>query len=88
MVGEAITANLTLSEDAYSNLSDWQWQISETALSDWADITGLNTEDTASYTPISTDAGSFLRVYVTYTDSEGILKRGLSPTIGPVQESQ
>lgn len=85
-VGESITAQLTLSEDAYSNLGDWQWQISETALSDWTDITGLDTEDTASYTPVSTDAGSFLRVYVTYTDEYGILKRGLSPTIGPVQE--
>jgi len=85
-VGESITAQLTLSEDAYSNLGDWQWQISETALSDWTDITGLDTEDTASYTPVSTDVGSFLRVYVTYTDEYGILKRGLSPTIGPVQE--
>ncbi|MDE0141061.1 MAG: hypothetical protein OXI80_05125 [Caldilineaceae bacterium] len=85
-VGESITAQLTLSEDAYTNLGDWQWQISETALSDWTDITGLDTEDTASYTPVSTDVGSFLRVYVTYTDEYGILKRGLSPTIGPVQE--
>ena len=85
-VGESITAQLTLSEEAYTNLGDWQWQISETALSDWTDITGLDTEDTATYTPVSTDVGSFLRVYVTYTDEYGILKRGLSPTIGPVQE--
>jgi len=50
------------------------------------DITGIDIDDTDSYTPVSTDVGSFLRVYVTYTDGEGILKRGLSPTIGPVQE--
>ncbi|MXZ21734.1 MAG: fibronectin type III domain-containing protein [Caldilineaceae bacterium SB0665_bin_25] len=85
-VGREITARVTLSEDAYSNLGDWQWQRSETALSDWVDITSIDIDDTDSYTPVSTDVGSFLRVYVTYTDSEGILKRGLSPTIGPVQE--
>ncbi len=85
-VGREITAQLTLPADAYSNLSDWNWQSSETALNDWVDIIGIDTEDTASYTPVSADVGSFLRVYVTYTDSEGILKRGLSPTIGPVQE--
>ena len=86
-VGEEISAQLSLSEDSYSNLSDWQWQSSETALNDWQDINNINVEDTASYTPSSSDVGSFLRVYVTYTDSEGILKRGLSPTIGPVQEA-
>ncbi len=86
-VGEEITAQLSLSQDSYSNLSDWQWQSSETALSDWDDINNINVEDTASYTPTSDDVGSFLRVYVTYTDSEGVLKRGLSPTIGPVQEA-
>ncbi len=85
-VGREITARVTLSEDAYSNLGDWQWQRSETALSDWVDITSIDIDDTDSYTPVSTDVGSFLRVYVTYTDNEGILKRGLSPTIGPVQE--
>ncbi len=85
-VGQEITARVTLSQDAYSNLGDWQWQRSETALSDWVDITGIDIDDTDSYTPVSTDVGSFLRVYVTYTDSEGILKRGLSPTIGPVQD--
>ena len=86
-VGEEITAQLSLSQDSYSNLSDWQWQSSETALSDWDDINNINVEDTASYTPTSSDVGSFLRVYVTYTDIEGVLKRGLSPTIGPVQEA-
>ena len=86
-VGQEITAQLSLSQDSYDNLGDWQWQSSETALSDWQDINNINVEDTASYTPTSDDVGSFLRVYVTYTDSEGILKRGLSPTIGPVQEA-
>ncbi len=85
-VGQEITAQLTLSQDAYSNLGDWHWQSSETALNDWVDITGISAGETDSYTPVSGDVGKFLRVYVTYTDSEGILKRGLSPTIGPVQE--
>lgn len=84
-VGQEIGAQLALSEDSYSNLSDWQWQSSETALNDWTDIVNVSTEDTSVYTPVSTDADTFLRVYVTYTDSEGILRRGLSPTIGPVQ---
>lgn len=86
-VGQEITAQLSLSQDAYTNLGDWQWQSSETALSDWEDINNIDAEDTASYTLSSSDVGTFLRVYVTYTDREGILKRGLSPTIGPVQEA-
>ena len=87
-VGQQLSAQLSLSEDAYSNLSDWQWQSSETALNDWLDINQISTEDTSLYTPADSDIGKFLRVYVTYTDSNGVLKRGLSPTVGPVQDAQ
>ena len=84
-VGQEISAQLTLSEDSYTNFGDWQWQSSEDALNDWTDIVIVSVEDSSAYTPVSTDIGKFLRVYVTYTDSEGIFKRGLSSTIGPVQ---
>ena len=84
-VGQEISAQLTLSEDSYTNLGDWQWQSSEDALSEWTDIVVVSAEESSAYTPVSTDIGKFLRVYVSYTDSEGIFKRGLSSTIGPVQ---
>ena len=86
-VGQEISAQLTLSQDAYSDLGEWQWQSSDDALGDWTDIVNLTTDNTSAYTPASTDVGSFLRVYVTYIDNEGIPKRGLSSTIGPVQEA-
>ena len=86
-VGQEISAQLTLSQDAYSDLGEWQWQSSDDALGDWTDIVNLTTDNTSAYTPVSTDVGSFLRVYVTYIDNEGIPKRGLSSTIGPVQEA-
>ena len=86
-VGQEISAQLTLSQDAYSDLGDWQWQSSDDALGDWTDIVNPAIDNTSAYTPVSADVGSFLRVYVTYVDSNGVPKRGLSSTIGPVQEA-
>ncbi len=84
-VGQAITVQLSLTMDSYSDLGSWHWERSDDALGDWDDIADIATDDSSIYTPVSTDAGKFLRAYATYLDSEGILKRGLSPTIGPVQ---
>ena len=83
-VGEAITVELIIAQDSYSELGSWQWERSEDALSDWDDINDISEADTSSYTPVGTDVGKFLRAYATFVDSEGVLKRGLSPIIGPI----
>ena len=75
---------MNLSSTQYSNLGDWKWEASADALTGWEDITDVNATDTSTYTPSASDEGMFLRAYVTYTDSDGVFKRGLSPTIGPV----
>ena len=87
-VGEAIDVELTLSSHSYTGLGQWQWERSENALDGWADVTNDSESDTSSYTPVGTDAGKFLRAYVTYYDIEGNFKRGLSPITGPVEEAQ
>ncbi len=84
-VGQSISVELSLAVDTYSDLGDWQWESSADALSDWNDIDNISVEDSSSYTPVDADVGMFLRAYATYVDSEGVLKRGLSSTIGPVQ---
>ena len=84
-VGQDITVELSLSVDSYSDLGSWQWERSADALSEWDDINDISVDGSSTYTPVEADVGMFLRVYATYVDSEGVLKRGLSSTIGPVQ---
>ena len=71
--------------DTYSGLGDWQWESSADALSDWNDLDNISVEDSSNYTPGDADVGMYLRAYATYLDSDGVLMRGLSSTIGPVQ---
>ena len=84
-VGQSITVELSLAVDTYSNLGDWQWESSADALSDWNDIDDIAVEGSSNYTPVEEDVGMFLRAYATYLNSDGVLMRGLSSTIGPVQ---
>ena len=84
-VGEPITANLTLDEDAYSDIGTWQWERSVDALDDWDLINTIAVEDATTYEPVEDDVGMFLRAYITYVDEDGVYRRGLSPIIGPVQ---
>lgn len=84
-VGQAISVQLSLAVDSYSNLGSWQWEISSDALGEWNEIPEISAFDSSTYTPVEDDVGMFLRTYATYVDSEGVLKRGLSLTIGPVQ---
>ena len=49
----------------------WQWAISDTSASNFADISG---ETNASYTPDDNDVGKYLRATATYTDGHGAAK--------------
>ena len=49
----------------------WQWAISDTSGSNFADISG---ETNASYTPDDNDVGKYLRATATYTDGHGAAK--------------
>lgn len=85
IVGEQITAQLTISQESISNVGTWQWESSMDALTNWESVNDIAPADTSRYTPVVTDVGKFLRAYVTYTDNNGIYKRGLSVIIGPVE---
>ena len=68
VVGDELTATLT---DADGSVADqvWQWE-SSSAQPDpvWSSIAGANS---ATYTPVASDAGKRLHVVVAYTDGSG-----------------
>ena len=82
-VGTAITTTLTDPDGAISN-TEWQWQSSQDGINSWTDITGA-TSDT--YTPVSADAGRYLRATVTYTDAQGAGKTAQSGTAVPLEST-
>ncbi|WP_419944416.1 cadherin domain-containing protein [Candidatus Poriferisodalis sp.] len=63
--GTALTAALSDPDGVTADTESWVWERS-TGYKQWAEISGA---DSADYTPTAADAGSFLRVTVTYTDS-------------------
>ena len=65
--GVAVTATLVDPDDVVAGSATWVWQRSA-GYNDWAVIAGA---DSSSYTPAAADAGSFLRVGVTYSDRHG-----------------
>ena len=65
--GVAVTATLEDPDDAAAGSATWAWQRSA-GYNEWAAIAGA---DSSSYTPAAADAGSFLRVSVTYSDNHG-----------------
>ena len=66
-VGVSITAILTDPDGAVSNTT-WEWEKSEDGINDWTAIAGATMDE---YTPVSGDAGSYLRAVASYTDGEG-----------------
>ena len=66
-VGDTVVA---MFEDGDGSVSDvfWQWARSENGLTGWVNISGATS---SSYTTLRSDAGSFLRASVTYTDRRG-----------------
>ena len=65
--GVEVTATLEDPDDAAAGSATWAWQRSA-GYNEWAAIAGA---DSSSYTPAAADAGSFLRVSVTYSDHHG-----------------
>ena len=65
--GTAVTATLADPDGVVDGSATWVWQRSA-GYNDWAVIAGA---DSSSYTPAAADAGSFLRVSVTYSDRHG-----------------
>ena len=65
--GVAVTAALDDPDGEVAGSQTWVWQRSA-GYNEWAAIAGA---DSSSYTPAAADAGSFLRVSVTYSDRHG-----------------
>ena len=66
-VGTAVTATLEDPDRSIAGES-WQWQKSGSRTGNYTNISGATS---ASYTPVTDDAGSFLKATVSYTDGEG-----------------
>ena len=65
--GDLVTATLTDPDGGVTGAS-WQWASSSNGTTGWTNI--LNATS-ATYTPITTDVGRYLRATVTYTDAVG-----------------
>ena len=65
--GDRVTATLTDPDGRVTGIT-WQWASSPNGSSGWLDI--LNATS-ATYTPITTDVGRYLRATATYTDAVG-----------------
>ncbi|WP_420623686.1 cadherin domain-containing protein [Candidatus Poriferisodalis sp.] len=63
----AVTAALADPDGVVDGSATWVWERS-VGYNEWAAIAGA---DSASYTPVAADAGSFLRVGVSYSDNHG-----------------
>ena len=66
-VGDRVTATLTDPDGGVTGVT-WTWASSPNGLSGWRDI--LNATS-ATYTPVTTDVGRYLRATATYTDVVG-----------------
>ena len=75
VVGTALTASLSDPGGMVTG-EMWQWARSMDMM-DWEDIAGATM---ASYTPVGSDAGYYLRATVTYTDGEGPGKEAMQAT--------
>ena len=82
-VGTAITATLTDPDGAISS-TEWEWQSSHDGISSWTDITGATSD---SYTPVSADAGRYLRAVASYTDAQDTGKTAQAGTTVPVEST-
>ena len=65
--GVAVTAALVDPDGVVDGSATWVWERS-VGYNEWAAIAGA---DSSSYTPAAADAGSFLRVGVSYSDNHG-----------------
>ena len=79
-VGTGLTATLTDLDGTTSSVS-WVWAKSSNNGRTWSNISGATS---ASYTPVSADAGALLRATATYTDPEGSGKSASAVSSVPV----
>ena len=87
-VAQTINVELTLANDQFSGLGPWKWERSNDGLSGWEDVTNYDRSNSSRYTPVADEEGKYFRASALYIDSENERKRALSPTIGPVEETQ
>ena len=80
-VGSPFLASL-FDEDGDVTAATWTWARSDDGMTGWESISGA---DSASYTPVSGDAGKHLRATVTYTNTHGPGKTAQSITDGAVR---
>ena len=81
VVGSAVRATLT-DEDGGVTSESWQWASADAADGTYTNIPGATS---ASYTPVSADAGKFLRATVRYRDAEGSGKSEMEETANAVE---
>ena len=79
-VGTALVVSLSDPDGSLSDIS-WQWARSSDG-TDWQDIAGASF---SNYTPVDLDADKYMRVTVTYADSEGSGKQAQAVLNNPVQ---
>ena len=79
-VGDRVTARLTDPDGGVTGVT-WTWASSPNGLSGWRDI--LNATS-ATYTPVTTDVGRYLRATATYTDAVGPGKSAESLPSSPI----
>ena len=79
-VGARLTATLTDPDGQVSGVS-WQWWRSDTRAGTYATISRATS---ASYTPVGSDQGKYLKAIASYTDRHGSGKRAESAPTSPV----
>ena len=79
-VGERVIATLT-DPDGGVTRAFWQWASSSNGTSNWTDISGATS---ATYTPVTTDVGRYLRATVIYDDAAGVGKSAEAITVAAI----
>ena len=79
-IGNPVTASLTDPDGGISAIA-WQWSRSLDGATRFTDIAGANS---ATYRPVTDDAGKYLRATVSYSDSQGTGKTARTVTTSPV----
>ena len=82
MVGTAVTAMLTDPDEVVEGSVEWQWSRDKAADGTFTHISA----EMASYTPVATDVGYYLKITATYTDGHGSGKSLMAVAEKPVPD--
>ena len=80
-VDEEITADLVDEDNVIEGTVEWQWSKSEEMDEGYTEITGANS---AMYTPVVADIGSYLKATASYTDGLGPEQPAMATTTSTV----